>query len=195
MHNERIIIAGFGGQGVMTMGQMLAQAALDEGRHTSWLPSYGPEMRGGTANCDVIIDDAEIASPIVHGDATSVIILNKPSLKFIDDLVTGGCALINTSLIDDKVTREDIRVFYVPATELAMAVGMLQAANMVLLGAFSEMTHCVESETVLAALQRKLGARKAHLMDANRKAFALGVQCINDQIKGMEMPKEPALPA
>ena len=106
MSAERVIIAGFGGQGIMTMGQLLAQAGLDEGRHVTWLPSYGPEMRGGTANCDVILDDAEIASPIVHGDATTVIVMNVPSLKFVADLVPGGVALINTSLGVASIDKE-----------------------------------------------------------------------------------------
>jgi len=193
MHNERIIIAGFGGQGIMTMGQLLAQAALDEGRHTTWLPSYGPEMRGGTANCDVIVDDDEIASPVVHGDATSVIVMNKPSLKFVADLVPGGFALINASLVDERVGRDDVRAFYVPANELAIQVGVLQVTNMVMLGAFSEMTHCVASESVLHALEVKLGAKKAHLMDANRRAFALGAETILAQEGADHRPTAPSL--
>ena len=129
MHNERIIIAGFGGQGILTMGQLIAQAALDEGRQVSWLPSYGPAMRGGTANCNVIVDDDEIASPIVHGDATSVIIMNVPSMAFVADLVPGGLALVNTSMIDARVDRADVRAFYVPATERAIAAGDLKTTN------------------------------------------------------------------
>ncbi len=194
MHNERIILAGFGGQGVMTMGQLLAQAGLDEGRHVSWLPSYGPEMRGGTANCDVIVDDEEIASPVVHGDATSVIIMNVPSMKFVGDLVPGGMALINTSLIDVLVDRADVRAFYVPANEIAIGVGNLKTTNMVMLGAFAEMTHCVGAESILHAMQLKLGAKKAHLMDVNRAAFAAGAQAIMEQEGADHRPKEPALP-
>lgn len=194
MHNERIILAGFGGQGVMTMGQLLAQAGLDEGRHVSWLPSYGPEMRGGTANCDVIVDDEEIASPVVHGDATSVIIMNVPSMKFVGDLVPGGMALINTSLIDVRVERTDVRAFYVPANEIAIGVGNLKTTNMVMLGAFAEMTHCVDAESILHAMQLKLGAKKAHLMDVNRAAFAAGAQAIMEQEGADHRPKEPALP-
>ena len=178
MHNERIILAGFGGQGIMTMGQLLAQAGLDEGRHVTWLPSYGPEMRGGTANCDVILDDAEIASPIVHGDATTVIVMNVPSLKFVADLVPGGVALINTSLVDVPVERDDIRVYYVPANELAIEAGNLQTTNMVMLGAFAETTHCLDAASVLNAMAKKLGERKAHLMESNRAAFAAGSQAV-----------------
>lgn len=194
MHNERIIIAGFGGQGIMTMGQLLAQAALDEGREVTWLPSYGPEMRGGTANCHVIIHDIPIASPIVHGNATSVIVMNKPSLKFVDDLVPGGFVLVNSSLVDVAVERPDVRALLVPANELAIQVGVLQVTNMVMLGAFSEMTHCVEAESVLHALEVKLGAKKAHLMDANRRAFALGGDTIKAQLGTAERPKEPTVP-
>jgi 2-oxoglutarate ferredoxin oxidoreductase subunit gamma len=181
VHNERIIIAGFGGQGILTMGQLIAQAALDEGRQVSWLPSYGPAMRGGTANCNVIVDDDEIASPIVHGDATSVIIMNVPSMTFVADLVPGGLALVNTSMIDARVDRQDVRAFYVPATDLAIAAGDLKTTNMVMLGAFAEMTHCVGTESVLHALEAKLGG-KAHLMDANRRAFALGGEAIRAQV-------------
>ncbi len=174
MHNERIIIAGFGGQGIMTMGQLIAQAALDEGRQVSWLPSYGPAMRGGRANCNVIVDDEEIASPIVHGDATSVLIMNVPSLSFVADLVPGGLALVNTSMVDVPVDRDDVRAFYVPATGLAVEAGDRRTTNMVMLGAFAEMTHCVGTESVLRALEAKLGGAKAALMDVNRRAFALG---------------------
>lgn len=181
MRNERIIIAGFGGQGIMTMGQLLAQAGLDEGRHVSWLPSYGPEMRGGTANCDVIIDDAEIASPVVHGDATSVIVMNAPSMKFVSDLYPGGLALINTSLVDFAVEREDVRAFYVPANDLAIDAGSLVTTNMVMLGAFAEMTHCVDATTLVDALRRKLGDHKGHLLEMNRVAFDLGARSINEQ--------------
>lgn len=193
MHNERIILAGFGGQGIMTMGQLLAQAAMDEGRHVSWLPSYGPEMRGGTANCDVIVDDAEIASPVVHGDATSVIIMNLPSMKFVDDLVPGGLALINTSLIEDRVERPDVRAFYVPANEIAISAGNLKTTNMVMLGAFGEMTHCVDAESILHAMQGKLGAKKAHLMDVNRAAFAAGARAIVEQEGAEHRPTVPSL--
>lgn len=194
MHNERIIIAGFGGQGIMTMGQLLAQAALDEGRQVSWLPSYGPEMRGGTANCDVIVDDDEIASPIVHGDATTVMIMNVPSLKFVDDLVPGGVALINTSLIDVQVERTDVHAFYIPANELAIRAGNLKSTNMVMLGAFSELTHCVDAESILHAMQVKLGEKKAHLMDGNRRAFSLGAECALGQEGAQDRPKAPVVP-
>lgn len=195
MHNERIILAGFGGQGVMLMGQLLAQAAMAEGRQVTWLPSYGPEMRGGTANCDVIILDEPIASPIVHRNATSVIIMNKPSMKFVADLVPGGLALINTSLIDVRVEREDVRAFYVPANKLAIEVGNLKVTNMVMLGAFSEMTHCVAAEGVLRAMEAKLGASKAHLMDVNRRAFARGGEVILAQEGEAHRPRVPSLPA
>jgi len=178
MSTERVIIAGFGGQGIMTMGQLLAQAGLDEGRHVTWLPSYGPEMRGGTANCDVVEDDVEIASPIVHSDATTVIVMNVPSLKFVADLVPGGVALINTSLVDVPVTRDDVRVFYVPANELAIASGNLQTTNMVMLGAFAETTHCLDAASILHAMAKKLGERKAHLMEMNRAAFAAGAEAV-----------------
>lgn len=182
MRNERTIIAGFGGQGIMTMGQLLAQAGLDEGRNVSWLPSYGPEMRGGTANCDVIVDDDEIASPVVHGDATSVVIMNLPSMKFVDDLVSGGVALVNSSLVDAVVARGDVMAVYVPANELAAGLGNLVTTNLVMLGAYTELTECVAAASVLQALEKKLGGRKAHLMEVNRQAFSAGAVSVREQL-------------
>ncbi len=178
MRTEKCIIAGFGGQGIMLMGQLLAQAGMDDGRHVSWLPSYGPEMRGGTANCSVIVSEHEIPSPLIDHDATSVIIMNKPSLaKFLPHLRAGGRLLINTSLVDEKVERDDIEVVYVPCNEIANEIGNLKLTNMVMMGAFTAATHAVSPDNLIHALEHKLGARKAHLMDVNREAFARGGEC------------------
>ena len=120
---EQVIMAGFGGQGMLLAGQILAYAGLDEGKNVSWLPSYGPEMRGGTANCCVIVSDEEIGSPVV-AEADTVIVMNRPSLdKYESAVKTGGLLIINSSLIDQKSTREDIDVVYVPANELAEELG------------------------------------------------------------------------
>ncbi|MCB1253434.1 MAG: 2-oxoacid:acceptor oxidoreductase family protein [Austwickia sp.] len=178
-HTEKAILAGFGGQGIMLMGQLLAQAGMDDGLEVSWLPSYGPEMRGGTANCQVIVSDQEIPSPIIDHDATSAIIMNRPSLaKFAPQLLPGGCLIVNSSLIDDRVDRADVRAIYVPGNEIANELGDLRMTNMVILGAFVEATRCVSADAVLAALEHKLGERKAHLMAANRAAFARGGECV-----------------
>ncbi|MGL4831564.1 MAG: 2-oxoacid:acceptor oxidoreductase family protein, partial [Propionibacteriaceae bacterium] len=141
MLNEKCIMAGFGGQGIMAMGQMLAQAGLDEGRGVTWLPSYGPEMRGGTANCMVIISDHDVPSPLIDHNATSLIIMNAPSLpKFLPHLQEGGVILVNSSLVEEKVQRDDVKTVYIPSTELASELGNLKFVNMVMLGAFVEAT-------------------------------------------------------
>lgn len=178
MRTEKCILAGFGGQGIMLMGQLLAQAALDDGLEVSWLPSYGPEMRGGTANCSVIISAEPIPSPVIAHDATSLIVMNLPSMeKFVPDVVPGGFVLVNSSLIEEKVTRPHVEAIYVPCNDIAMEFGNDKMTNMVMMGALVEVTRCVRPDSVLSALEHKLGERKAHLMDGNRRAFARGAEC------------------
>ncbi|HRW17431.1 MAG TPA: 2-oxoacid:acceptor oxidoreductase family protein [Dermatophilaceae bacterium] len=178
MRTEKCILAGFGGQGVMLMGQLLAQAALEEGLEVTWLPSYGPEMRGGTANCAVIVSPEPIPSPVIAHDATSLIVMNLPSLtRFEPDLVPGGHALVNSSLIDAQVCRADVSALYVPCNDIAVELGDARMTNMVMLGAFVQVTGCVRPESVLGALEHKLGERKAHLMAGNQAAFARGAEC------------------
>ena len=175
---ERVIVAGFGGQGVLLMGQILAKASIIDGKNTAWIPSYGPEMRGGTANCSVIVSDEEIFSPIVT-KATCVIAMNRPSLeKFESAVVPGGKLFINSSIIDIRPTRTDINVYYVPCNEIANELGNGKASNMVMLGAFLEKCPCVEVESALKALLEKLGANKAHLLPLNREAFARGAAAV-----------------
>ena len=178
MGTEKCILAGFGGQGIMLMGQLLSQAALDDGLEVSWLPSYGPEMRGGTANCSVIISPEPIPSPVIAHDATSIIVMNLPSMeKFVPSLVPGGYALVNSSLIEARVARSDVTPIYVPCNDIANELGNLKMTNMVMLGAFIQLTECVHPESVLGALGHKFGERKAHLMEGNRAAFARGAEC------------------
>lgn len=130
---EKIIIAGFGGQGVLSLGQFIAYAALYENKAATWLPSYGPEMRGGTANCSVVVDDTEVASPIIAVPDT-LIAMNKPSLdKFKNKVRPGGLIIVNSSLISDKVERTDVTTIYVPANELAHEAGNDKTANIVVL--------------------------------------------------------------
>lgn len=179
VHTEKCVLAGFGGQGIMLMGQLLAQAGMYDDRHVSWLPSYGPEMRGGTANCQVIVSDDPIPSPIIDHDATSVIIMNRPSLaKFVPHVIAGGHVLINSSLVEDEVDRDDVSSIYVACNEIANELGNLKMTNMVMMGAFVQATGCVAPESVMRALEVKLGARKAHLMEANQQAFARGAGCV-----------------
>ncbi len=178
MATQQVICAGFGGQGVMSMGQLLTYAGMIEGKNVSWLPSYGPEMRGGTANCSVIVSDQLVGSPIVT-DATSVIAMNLPSLlKFEQDLVKDGLLLINSSLIDHKASRDDVKGYYVPANELAAEVGNAKVANMVMLGAFIELTKIVETQSIMAALKKVFGPAKEHLLPANEEALKKGAEAV-----------------
>jgi len=179
MLNERIICAGFGGQGVMLMGQLISYAGMLEGKEVSWLPSYGPEMRGGTANCSVMVSDRPIGSPVITDDATVAMVLNLPSLdKFENDVVPGGKLLINSSLIEKKATRTDITAYYIPANEIAVELGNLRVANMVMLGAFLELTKTVEVSSVLSALKKTFGESKLHLMPVNEEAMKRGAAAV-----------------
>jgi 2-oxoglutarate ferredoxin oxidoreductase subunit gamma len=175
---SEIIIAGFGGQGALLMGELIAYAGMIEGKQVSWLPSYGPEMRGGTANCCVIVSDEPVGSPVVT-EADAVIVLNKPSLdKFERALKSGGKLLINSSLIDKKASREDVTAYYIPANEVASEVGNVKVANVVMLGAYIAASGVVQKESVIKAVAHMLGERKAHLVPLNEQAYDAGAKSI-----------------
>lgn len=179
MATEKIIMAGFGGQGVMSMGQLLTYAGMIENKQVSWLPSYGPEMRGGTANCAVIVSDTPVGSPIITEDATAALVLNLPSLvKFEKNLQPGGNLLINSSLIEKKAEREDVNAYYIPANEIANELGNNKVANMVMLGAYLELTKVVSVDTVIEALKKVFGPSKADLVPLNKEALSRGAACI-----------------
>ena len=168
---HQIISAGFGGQGVLLLGQLIAYAGMREGKNVSWLPSYGPEMRGGTANCSVIVSDEEIGSPVVV-EADIVVVMNRPSLdKYESAVKTGGKLFINSSLIDKKAARTDIEVFYLPVNDVAEELGNQKAANIVMLGAVLKETGVVKPETCIAQLKESFGEKKAHLIPLNEKAI------------------------
>ena len=168
---EKIIIAGFGGQGVMAMGQMITYAGMVEDKKVSWLPSYGPEMRGGTANCNVIISDTGVGSPVVT-EGTTAMVLNLPSLtKFEDAVVPGGKLFINSSLIDKKSDRDDIDVYYIPANEIANELGNNRVANMVMLGAYLKVSQTVGLDSIYEAFKQVFGESKAHLLPINKEAI------------------------
>lgn len=182
MLNERIICAGFGGQGVMLMGQLISYAGMLENKEVSWLPSYGPEMRGGTANCSVMVSERPIGSPVITDNATTAIVMNLPSLdKFESDIIPNGNIIINSSLIEKKAERTDLNVYYVPANELALELGNPKVANMVMLGAYIELTKSVAPESVMAALKKVFGESKAHLMKINEDAMAKGAEAIRNK--------------
>lgn len=175
--NEKVIMAGFGGQGVMSIGKMLAYAGLLEGKEVSWLPSYGPEMRGGTANCAVIVSEHVIGSPVITNDATSAIIMNLPSLdKFENDVIAGGTLIINSSLIDKKPSRTDVKAVYIPANEIAAELGNPKVANIVMLGAYLELFKCVTVETTLNAFLKVFGENKVKFLEINKLALERGAE-------------------
>ncbi len=175
---EKIIIAGFGGQGIMSLGQMLCYSGMQEGREVSWLPSYGPEMRGGTANCQVIISKDDVASPIISS-ADTVIAMNLPSLdKFEDHIKKGGKLFINSSLISKKAARNDIDVYYIPANEIADKLGNTRVAGMVILGAYLKLSNIVKPESIIESLKNVLGEKKAHLIPINERALKKGTELV-----------------
>ncbi len=173
MMEEKIIIAGFGGQGVLSLGQFIAYSAINEGKEVTWLPSYGPEMRGGTANCSVVVCDETVASPIIATPDT-LIAMNKPSLyKFIDSVKTGGVVIVNSTLIPDKVERKDVKVLYVDAGELAIKAGSARTANIVVLGAYIKATGVITKESAIKAIESKF-SKKPKVIPSNLAAFELG---------------------
>ena len=169
-----VIIAGFGGQGVLFAGQVLAYAAMDEGMHVTWIPSYGPEMRGGTANCTVVISDVEIGSPLVSRP-TAVIAMNKPSLDKYEEMVKeGGLLIVNESLVDRPVNRSDIRSVMVPANALAEEIGDKRMMNMILLGALLGNLNIIPLSAIEKSLSEHLSERNKRLLPANRTALEKG---------------------
>ncbi|MBN2626263.1 MAG: 2-oxoacid:acceptor oxidoreductase family protein [Spirochaetales bacterium] len=175
---EEIIIAGFGGQGVLSMGMLLVYAGMVEGKQVSWLPSYGPEMRGGTANCNVIISDEMVGSPVIS-EADTLIAMNLPSLvKFESHVKPGGRILVNSDLIDLKVTRTDVTVHYLPVNSTAMESGSDKAANVVMMGAYTALTGFPGREAVSQAFHKVFGEKKAALIPMNEEAFDKGAALV-----------------
>lgn len=171
---HRLIFAGFGGQGVMSMGQLLTYAGMLEGKYVAWIPSYGPEMRGGTANCSVTVSDHPVSSPIVY-EPSAAIVLNQPSLeKFAPLVMPGGLLLINSSLISGDSDRKDITKVRVAANDLASRLGNLKVANMTILGALIELTGVVAMESVMESLKKVLPPYRHNLLPLNRQALELG---------------------
>lgn len=176
---QEILLAGFGGQGVMSMGQLLAYAGLIEDKQVSWIPSYGPEMRGGTANCSVVLSDSPISSPVIS-EPNTLIVLNRPSLeKFEKSLQSGGLLLINSSLIDISPQRQDIQILKVNSDDLANErFGNTRVANMIILGAYLELTHAVSLDSVEKALKKVLPEYRYNLIPMNREALELGMSMV-----------------
>ena len=173
---KQYIFAGFGGQGMLLIGKFLAMASMLEGKHVSWLPSYGPEMRGGTANCSVIVSDEPIGSPIVH-QADAIVAMNLPSmLKFESEVKPGGVLVVNSSLIDRKCDRDDIKVIYCDANKIAEAVGNPKGANVAILGALMAKDPACSIDSMVEAIRIELGERKARFLEGNKKALFAGIE-------------------
>jgi len=175
---DEIIIAGFGGQGVLLMGRLIAYAGMLEGKHVAWMPSYGPEMRGGTANCTVIISSEEVASPVVPNPMT-LIAMNKPSLdKFEPQVETEGVIILNKSLISQEVKRNDLAVVGVSANDIANDLGNLRVANMVVLGVYIAHRKTVKMDTIFQALEKMLGKKSRDIIEINKKALLKGQETL-----------------
>lgn len=175
-----ILIAGFGGQGVMAMGKSIAEACVKQQLNVSWLPSYGPEMRGGTANCSVVVSDGRITTPIVQ-NGNALVVMNNPSLtKYEQTLQPGGLLMINSSVVTKEPTRTDIRVVKVPANDIAHELGNPKVMNMVMLGAFVKATGFLKPDTISEMIEEIYTGPKAKLVPLNRQALERGLACIED---------------
>ncbi len=171
-----IIISGFGGQGVLFAGQLLSYAAMDEGKDVTWIPSYGPEMRGGTANCTVVIADEEIGSPFVR-NPEAAIVMNLPSLDKYEPLIKpGGVLVVNESMVNREPVRKDIKVVRIPASDLAEELGDKRMANMVLLGGLLANLPVMGLDAMEKTLKEHMPAKLAKLLDANKKALEKGAE-------------------
>jgi len=173
---EQLVISGFGGQGILFIGQLLGYAATLEGRTVTYLPSYGPEMRGGTANCTVTISDGRIMSPLAT-NPSAVIVMNLPSLdRFEPDLRPDGLLIVNSSMVDRKPHRSDIRIIEVPATHIAEELKNARLANVVALGCYVRASGVVVPESVVSAVPKMLGDDRKELILPNVKAFRAGLE-------------------
>jgi 2-oxoglutarate ferredoxin oxidoreductase subunit gamma len=176
---KSFVFAGFGGQGVILAGKLLAQAGVDQGLHVTWLPSYGPEMRGGTANCTVVLSDEPIASPVVD-NPTALVAMNLPSLdRFEKIMANGGVLLVNSSLVSRPTERNDVQVIRLPANNIALSLGNSQAANMVALGAIIKATGTIPLELMKSTMVGMLSYKNnANLIAVNRQALDAGYYAV-----------------
>ena len=175
---KRYLFAGFGGQGMLLIGKFVAMACMLEGKHVSWLPSYGPEMRGGTANCSVIVSDEPIGSQIIH-EADAIVAMNLPSmLKFENEVKPGGVLVVSSSLIDRKCDRDDIKVVYIDANRVAEEVHNPKGANVAILGALMASDDVCDTDKMVEAIRIELGERKARFLEGNKLALAAGMEAV-----------------
>ncbi len=172
----KYLFSGFGGQGILFSGKFIAYKGLTGGKQVSWLPSYGPEMRGGTASCGVIVSDGAVGSPIVSNPDV-LIAMNLPSLdKYEDSVVPGGMIFLDSTLIERKVKRDDVKVYYIPATALAGENGFPTLANMIMVGKVLEATGDYSESSIEATLAKVISAKRADMFEINKKALKLGAE-------------------
>ncbi len=175
---KEIIISGFGGQGGLAIGKNLVEAGMAEGLFVTWAPSYGPEMRGGTANCSVVLSDKPVGSPVFN-HPTELIALNEPSLaKFEAGVVPGGVVFVNSDVVTDKVSRPDLKAIYVPCSKIAEEVGNPKVGNMVMLGAYVAQTKVLKPETIEHMIEEMFAGTKAKFIPLNIEAFRRGMACV-----------------
>lgn len=181
-----IVIAGFGGQGVLFAGQVLAYAAMDDGKEVTWIPSYGPEMRGGTANCTVVIADEEIGSPIVR-NPQAVIAMNQPSTeKYVPLVRENGLLIVNSSLVEQIIERNDLQILYVPANEIAESIGDKRMATIVMVGALLTTIPVLTIESIESTLQEHLPERHKKLLPLNFEALRTGADFVRKEQIGQQ---------
>ena len=182
-----IVIAGFGGQGVMFAGQVLAYAGMDNGKQVTWIPSYGPEMRGGTANCTVIISDEEIGSPLVR-NPRGLIAMNLPSLdKYESTLIEGGSLIVNSSLVNRSIERDDVQHVLIPANEIAESLGDKRMTNIVMVGALLAQLPILPIEAIEKALEDHLPERHKKLLPLNFEALRAGDEFVRKELTGQNI--------
>jgi 2-oxoglutarate ferredoxin oxidoreductase subunit gamma len=180
--NESVIMSGFGGQGILLMGQLLCYAGMQEGLQVTWMPSYGPEMRGGTANCTVMLSSNRVGSPVTR-TPFSLVAMNKASLdRFEATIQANGFLLLNTSLIDRDPSRKDLTVIRVPANQIAEKAGTVQVTNMAALGAYVGAKKTVSLESALQALRKMIPAHRKELLSVNEAALRQGAEVARTQI-------------
>ena len=171
---SEIQLAGFGGQGILFAGKVLAYCGMLDGREVSWLPSYGPEMRGGTCNCSVTLSDEPIGSPTVY-NPDILIVMNEPSfVKYINEVKPGGCAFVNTTLVDSVSDRKDIDIYNIPATAMAEENGLTGGANIVMIGMLIKKTGIISMDGIESTIRKMVPPKKAQLIENNMKAIRMG---------------------
>ncbi len=178
----KIIMAGFGGQGIMAMGQLVTYAGMVEGKNVSWMPSYGPEMRGGSANCSVIVSESPVGAPTVNAYNVGVFMNQVAFDKFVPNAEEGATIFVNSSLVKSKVERDDVTVYYVPVNDIAQeSTGNPRTANMVMLGAVLEAMPIVDRNTVMDVFTKVFGEKREKLKPINDEAMKAGAKSVSEQ--------------